>query len=411
LRPLSTEIADWYDPIESAWFTKQVIDLHGKVFIEATELGDVLATGKFPYVQGVEIPQEDSTSVNSRCGQAATTTFYMELRRNDAQSRPVPKGGLECTGLACKWPDVNTFDWTFAWNWRRARCGNLVNSTLCPQGTSEKPPTPGETRFINIGDITQQNSGNVIDNAYLFLEPSQATMQHSTAGWQGGINLTVLAMLEQRSYGWYHFMIEASRHLNNSMRKHISLSEKTAGTRHGLSKFPYLRDTRRSAAGLDGFRLMFNGTMNFRNSSAPSLGYQFHDAVGLVNAFVHSYPLVVESCSYPSYIHDGENQTKLSWIPLRALTVNNVENLLVAGKTMSQTAHANDATRKHTGEWTSGVAAGGTAVIMVRQGWSSRDAYRNIGAIRAFLNSSAVGQPLEWHTDGFIDRRSRTTII
>jgi hypothetical protein len=110
-----------------------------------------------------------------------------------------------------------------------------------------------------------------------------------------------------------------------------------------------------------------------------------------------SGPFIVQ-CNYssvggPLYVGEG---AKPFFIPLRALLVGDCPNLLVAGKTMSQTFHANSNTRLHPSEWTSGVAAGGTAVLMVQNKWSSADALRNVATVQKFLNSSAVGQPLLW---------------
>ena len=46
-------------------------------------------------------------------------------------------------------------------------------------------------------------------------------------------------------------------------------------------------------------------------------------------------------------------------------------------------------------EWTSGVAAGGTAALMVLRQWrDSAEALENVQELRQFLNSSVVGQPL-----------------
>jgi hypothetical protein len=78
------------------------------------------------------------------------------------------------------------------------------------------------------------------------------------------------------------------------------------------------------------------------------------------------------------------------------MTVENVDNLLVAGKSMAQSFHANSNTRLHPSEWTTGVAAGGAAVLMVRNKWSTTDAFREIATVQKFLNSSAVGTPLLW---------------
>lgn len=52
--------------------------------------------------------------------------------------------------------------------------------------------------------------------------------------WQaGGVNTTVLSMLEQRAYGWFHFY--AAAFPANASSKMV-LSRVTSGTTTGLSK-------------------------------------------------------------------------------------------------------------------------------------------------------------------------------
>ena len=68
---LSVELPDWYSPTDSAAFTKQSLTLSAKVFIEGTELGDVLATSGLPFAQGIEVPKETSTTYEN-CGQVNT---------------------------------------------------------------------------------------------------------------------------------------------------------------------------------------------------------------------------------------------------------------------------------------------------------------------------------------------------
>ena len=77
--------------------------------------------------------------------------------------------------------------------------------------------------------------------------------------------------------------------------------------------------------------------------------------------------------------------------------VGGAPNLMAAGKLMSESFHANSNTRLHPSEWTSGVAAGGSAALMLQRQWrDTATALEHIAEVRAFLNSSAVGQPLEW---------------
>ena len=52
---------------------------------------------------------------------------------------------------------------------------------------------------------------------------------------------------------------------------------------------------------------------------------------------------LIPCLQYPDYV--AVHDTKPYYIPFRALTVGGAPNLLVAGKTMSQTFHASSATR------------------------------------------------------------------
>ena len=58
-------------------------------------------------------------------------------------------------------------------------------------------------------------------------------------------------------------------------------------------------------------------------------------------------------------------------------------NLMAAGKLMSESFHANSNTRLHPSEWTSGVAAGGTAALMLRRQWrDTATALENVDEVR-----------------------------
>lgn len=290
---------------------------------------------------------------------------------------------------------------------------------------------------VNVGDITQQNLLNDLDAAYLLLPLNIAKQQRP---WQGGINLTALEMLEGRAYGSYHYMLQNVPADLQHVRSRLALSYATPGTRHGLSKMPYLRDSRR-AIGMQNFRLM-KSAFDYYNASNPGIGYRFNDcklreggmeeivsyewtvANGMTAGIYEvvkgrncsPYPVIIlllpqfsavafgnyhddtheiqpDTC-FPTYMKNAA--TKPFYIPLRALLVGNTTNLLVAGKLLSQTFHANGATRLHPAEWSTGVAAGGTAVLMARQGWTTSEAAERYADVQAFLNSSFVGQPLEW---------------
>jgi len=261
--------------------------------------------------------------------------------------------------------------WNKSWTYRRGLCNGSKSSTS-----------------VNVGDVTQQNWLNDVDNAYFFLplQWSPNTTSSLYTNWTGGVNLTAQQMLEQRGYGTYHFLVNTS---SSSYKKELALNYSATGTGTGLSKMPYLRDTRRSV-GLDHFRLLYDAE-DYYNASFPYTAFQFPDRVALGDYFYADMHKLT-TCELPQY--QWRNETKPFTIPFRALTSVNFSNFLVAGKTMAQSFHANAATRLHPVEWSSGVAAGVAAGLMAERRWSSRRMYENVAVLQDRL--VAIGQPMDW---------------
>lgn len=400
---LSETLSDWYSPQDSARFTKEVITVAAPVVIDATEFGDVLMTAKLTVGQGVERPSELSPpGSDDQCGQAATLTFFMELLDTPPTTPdPAPPGGtagganFSAVGCCCPTTVSNSgqCDYRGIWSYRRA-----VSRKSAPSWSE-----------INAGDVSQQNwgnpSGNDLDNGYMFVSLDDARASVEAGTWAGGVNLTALSMLEQRAYGWFHAYAAA---FPTEYWNRFVLNRSITGTSTGLSKLPYLRDTRR-AVGLNGYRL------THYNESAPSDGSKYGmrplDAVAFGNygeLFVHSVlpmspdgPLLIAgaddhnivTCSKPEYMSSAS--TVPYYIPFRALTHGEAPNLLVAGKTMAMTFYANSAARLHPAEWSSGVAAGAAAVIMTRHSSTTSELYTHwVPELQKLL--TAVGAPLYW---------------
>ena len=171
-----------------------------------------------------------------------------------------------------------------------------------------------------------------------------------------------------------------------------------AGTQTGLPKMTYLRDTRRSI-GLDGFRLTYPPMNNEGNGSVNGsyTGVRFYDSVAIGDYPVDIHQLNPKVCVLPSYAKAGIPILPY-YIPFRALTSIDTPNLLVSGKTMAQTFLANAATRLHPSEWTSGVAAGVAAALMVQNSWpNTQTVLDNIGVLQDRLTQPDIQQPLLWN--------------
>jgi hypothetical protein len=331
-RFLSEELPDWYSKEDSAWFTKTELSFTNLSFvIEGTSWGEVLALSNASYLIGLmEQFDGDASGIgNSSCGQAFTIDFLEKLQETpvDEPPNPLPEptGGANYTFGAITWERV--------WTYRRVY-------------TSAGSGEPA------INDITIQNwgGGNDYRTEFFFLSPSDTQRQRDTDQWQGGVNLDAIQNAERQSYG-YHYWYRKKAPANFANRTVLIRSVEESGTCHGLAKMPYLRESRRSI----GYQ---NFVMNVTTITGHALdlhGYIFDDRVCIGCYDVDIHPMA--KCSYPSYMH-AEHSVLPYYIPLRAMTNRDIDNLVVIGKTMAQSFLVNSATRLHPVEFSIGQAAG-----------------------------------------------------
>jgi hypothetical protein len=163
----------------------------------------------------------------------------------------------------------------------------------------------------------------------------------------------------------------------------LQLDTSYLGTVHGLAKLPYLRDSRRSLAGLGGFRLQISALLG-----GSKVGHLFNDTVALGHFYADIHPLSerLSGCKVPKHMLHGQRVLPFH-IPFRSLTVENSPNLLVAGKSIAATFHVNAATRMHPVEWSTGVAAGAAAVTMEKFGWTAEQMLANIGVLQDIIRN------------------------
>jgi hypothetical protein len=383
--PLSSTLADWYAPADSSRFTKQTFLFNGPVsdsavwpVVEGTEFGDVLMTSGVRVGQGAETPLESSTAYQSYCGQGTTIPLYVSYAESvQPQPGPWPPGD----GEGLPYTEANT-SWARIWSYRRVKA--VDNDDL-------DHAAPGEVSNQNWG------GGNDLDNGYLFLPLEAALAQVDAGAWAGGVNLTALAMAEQRSWGWF----QAYRSFADpAVRPYLTMNASQTGTLLGLSKMPYLRDARRSGMGVGGYRMAYADVSTPDPAAKNKTGVRFPDTIGLGSYFYADiHRMTPETCPYPPYLNSSITHPPVLpyYLPFRALTHADSPNLLVPGKAMSQSFWVNAATRLHPEEWVTGAAAGAAASLMVERGWTStQDVLANVGELQAVLSSPRVDSPLTW---------------
>lgn len=370
-RLLSEDLSDWYSAEPSDRFEKQVLTFaappgRNTVFIDATEWGEVLVLAGAPYLIGAE-DVDGQLDGPSGCGQAITFGFVMRYHDQPVENHPrYPSAPNLGFGSYREKADA----WAQVWTYRRI-------------DSAGAGPTPGDFSLQNWGYHSRSDeSGNDYPYGYLFLDKEQTRRQASD--WRGGVSLATLAAAERQAFAWHDWFRHAAP--EGVDPDCFTIEGQVLGTGHGLSKVPYIRDTRRSI-GLDDFVLKFEHI-----SGPPSrvTGERFADRVALGAYAADVHPL--SGCSYPA-LDSASDDTLPYYLPYRALTNRDFDNLLVAGKTMAQTFLANSATRLHPPEWSSGCAAGVAAAYLAETGKTTR---QGLQAIETIQQRVARHTPIEW---------------
>ncbi|WP_197527712.1 FAD-dependent oxidoreductase [Posidoniimonas polymericola] len=374
-RRLSEDLAEWYSAKPSDRFEKRVLTFdsqadRGTIFIDATEWGELLALSGASYLIGADNADSPNSS-GGVCGQAITYGFVMRFNESPQADHPAyaraPNLGF---GSYRDRPDA----WEKVWTYRRLLADHDA-------------PSPGDLSLQNWGyHPATDESGNDYPYGYLFLDKKLTARQVSN--WRGGVDVAVLAAAERQAFAWHDWFRRAAP--SEFDPDCFTIAAEALGTGHGLSKTPYIRDTRRSI-GLGDFLLSFEDI-----SGAPpsQTGRRFGDRVALGAYAADIHPLA--GCEYSELAHASDRSPLPYYIPYRSLTNRDFDNLLVAGKTMAQTFLANSAVRLHPSEWSSGCAAGAAAAFLAKSGLSTPDGLQQIGVLQEIVSRHT---PTDWTID------------
>ena len=324
-----------------------------RVVVEGTELGDVLALSSANWVQG------NVAQSRPDCSQSFAFGFYLSETKSDPPPEfPVPKDAAFSLGK-----------FTLNQEWTYRKVSSLTSLQAWGGTNADGNDYPFGSALLDSIDTANQLND-----------------------WKGGLNITSLRNADAFAKGFSTFL------------RSLWIKDKTRDTDLTLSRFaqvPYLRDSRRSASGLDSFVLSEKDMAS--SAASPILqscteqckesvrsGTRFKDRVALGD-YIYFDSHDAANCPRPSY-----PTLAPYYVPFRALTSDVVDNLLVAGKTMAQTFAANSATRLHPVEFSTGVAAGVASALMVDLKLSrTRDVYENhISDLQKAIQSRHA--PLDW---------------
>ena len=199
-----------------------------------------------------------------------------------------------------------------------------------------------------------------------------------------------LQKAQRLSLGFLHWLqTESPRDDGGFGYPEIQMVASVMGTQHGLSKYPYIRESRRLLA-----RQRVRQQDIARRFQPGALARIFEDSVG-----IGWYAIDIHA--------GGPNETAVSepaapfQIPLGALISTRLENLIPAGKNIGVTHITNGAYRLHPVEWNVGESAAMLAAFCLNHAVAPDCVRNNKKLLHAFQDQLlSAGVPLSWLPSG-----------
>ena len=279
-------------------------------------------------------------------------------------------------------------------------------------------PTPGDISMQNWTWGNDYRPGTAEDNLIYTRQQLKTLGQLEPGGWMGGLRTSTLDRGEDHALGYYYWLVEGETdsQLGDGVKKphpnHRLLTglDSPMGTVHGLSKYPYIREGRRIIgrvypgysqgfevneidisradyrdehyaqnlgrqtyrqlwSKLDGIEAVTNKSMDIEKIKQRTRSTIYPDSVGIGHYAIDFHPCMNNSPAEKAGNTEregerqGGGQAYPFQIPLRAMIPQKIDNLIVTGKSIATSHIAAAAYRVHSFEWSSGAAAGITAVF------------------------------------------------
>jgi len=395
--------------------------------VEATETGEVIALSGVPYSLGLDPrsplnPSSPTATGDPYCVQGFTYTFGME-RTAEPQPQPEPAYYPQYApyfSYERSRPNADYFDYVFTY--RRI---SAPNPRPDQKQFGVSAVVPGDISMQNWTWGNDYRPGTAADNLIFSSQQLAESGQLAPGGWLGGLRVEALAKAEENAYSYYHWLVAGDTDSQlgagvkepNLNHRFIYGLDAPMGTAHGLSKYPYIREARRivgrpAYGHPEGFRVneLDISRADFRDEYyQTSLGPQgylqlwrnlaglntaaviedkvpaadimrrsrstiYPDAVGIAQYAIDFHPCLTLSPPETPGNTERENIRKAhgqaypGQIPLRAMIPQNIDNLLIAGKTIATSNIAAAAYRVHSFEWSAGAAAGTTIDFALTNG-------------------------------------------
>jgi hypothetical protein len=358
---------------------RRLIRFHPELIIDATELGDLLPLSGTEYVVGAEAvaqtgeEQAQPKEPKPHCVQSFTYTFacerrprgenhvipqparYQHYRDSQPYSLKIEVHGGEIYGEESGWLQYHLYDTMPGtkgglWSYRR-----LLDCAL-----------------FGGNDVT------------MFNWPGNDYRDRSIIDCPPGEMVGALQDAKLVSLGFLYWL--------QMQAPELLLRPDVMGTTDGLSKHPYIRESRRIRAK----KTIVEQEVSAHHEQGPRAAH-FADSVG-----IGWYPIDIHR-SGPQDV-GASCRTKPFQIPLGALLPMRMTNLIAGAKNIGTTHITNGCYRLHPVEWNIGEAAGALAAFALDEHLPPPGVRENAGMLKRFQHRLlGEGVPLVWLIDVGID--------
>jgi hypothetical protein len=372
----------------------QLLRFRPEIVIDATEVGELLPLAGIGYTIGAEAaaetrePHSQPDEPKSKCVQSFTYTFALE-RTATGTADPIPRPeryehyrdtqpysltievhGGEIYGEESGWLSYRLFEQMpgtkgSLWTYRR-----LVAARALPR--------------VSANDITMFNwpGNDYRDRSILDVPAVQAA--------------AALQDAKRVSLGFLYWLQTAAPAEGDRLgAPELRLRPDVMGTADGLSKYPYIRESRRIRA----LRTIVEQDVSATYQDGVRAA-TFTDSVG-----IGWYPIDIHRAG-PEDV-GVSTRTRPFQIPLGALIPVDADNVVAAAKNIGTTHITNGCYRLHPVEWNIGEAAGALAAWSLETRLSPERIWRDPAETRRFQRSLLhEGVPLAWVVDVPLDHPS-----
>jgi hypothetical protein len=366
--------------------------LRAPLFVDATELGDLLPLTRTEYVTGAESQREHGephapAEARPQNMQAFTCCFAMDYLAGEDHVIDRPRD-------YAFWRD-HVPPLTPPWSGRLLSLTYSQPKTLKPFNMGFDPAkATGLFRYRRIIDRTQFAAGtypgditlvNWPQNDYMLGNLIDVRPEEAARHLEGG---------KQLSLSWlYWLQTECPRPDGGTGWKGLRLRPDIVGTEDGLAKYPYIRESRRIKAAFTVTELHVGTEARMKATGAGAADVTaetFPDSVGIGSYSIDLHP----SSGGDNYIDFGARPFQ---IPLGCLLPQRMENLLPACKNIGTTHLTNGCYRLHPVEWNIGEAVGELAAYCAARKEPPRVVRQRPELLADFQRQlTASGVPLAW---------------